>query len=331
AAAWQLCPGGAELRAAMPDGVRGLRLEGGALIERRGSRSCVARLVPDACRVDLPLGAVRGRVSVAGDAIAWADGPDLYRRGPDGIVRAVGQAPGPVTRLRCAPTGALVATVGDERSLIVPPTGRPRVIEDSGDAVLGGNGFLLQVGPDVRSVPWTADAEGRWFRNRELCGSPRAVFSPLESRIEDLSGQPMVDGVVPCAAAASATAVLGPAGRTWPLDGSAPSPADPALMAEHILAHEAHVTAVLDGHYRVRPPGDGFGPSRTLPAPFHDPDLLEAIRPARGGFVLVGGRERVFVSWAGEIRRGVLPRSRRAPAPPSGWHWNDAGLLLRLS
>lgn len=331
AAAWQLCPGGAELRAAVPDGARGLRIEGGALIERRGPRTSVARLVPEARGVDLPLGAIRGRVSVAGDTMAWADGPDLYRRGPDGVVRAVGQAPGPVTRIRCAPTGALFATIGEERSLIVPSTGRPRVIEDAGAAVLGRDGVLLQVGPDVRFVPWNTGPEGRWFRNRELCGSTRAVLNLSESRIESLAGRLLVDGVVPSGASASNTAVLGPAGRAWPLDGSAPSPVDPALLAEFVLAHEGHIAAVLDGQFRVRPPGRGFGPPLPLPAPFDDPELLDDVRPARGGFVLVGGRERVFLSWGGQARRGVLPRSSRAPGPPGGWYWNDAGLLLRLS
>lgn len=332
ATAWELCADGPQLRARVPGGVHGLRLEGGSLIERRGFSSRVARLVGRAQAVELPLGAARGRVAVGPDGVAWADGPDLYRRDDAGRARTAGQAAGPVTRLQRGPGGMLLATIANRSTLVVPPRGRTwSIAHASADpAVLGVAGALLQVGDDVLSVPWDGAAE-TWLRNRELCGSARVVLDPEEGRVHALDGTTLLGDLLPCAATATDAEVLGPAGRAWPRAGGPPGPFEPGLLAEHLVAHEGHVMAVLDGHARVRSPGAGFGPPGQLPAPFDDPDELIALRPARGGVVLVGDDERVFRSWAGQVRRGMLPKSRRAPRSPDGWHWNDAGLLLRLA
>ena len=331
ASVWELTPSGARLRARVPDGAHGLRLEGGALVERRGARTRAARLVGTPGTIPLPLGAERGRVAVGRGWVAWADGPDLYRRGPDGRTRAAGQAPGPVTALRCGADGALLATISGQSSMLVPPTGPPRLLSQASEpaAVVGAAHALLQVDADVLCVPWGGGPE-RWLRDRELCGSARALLDPDEGEVRGLGGDLLLDQLLPCGAAATEDAVLGPAGRRWPLQGGAPGAFDPDLLAEHLLAHEGHLLTVLEGEARVRPPGGGFGPPVPLPHPFDDPDALIALRPARGGVVLVGDEERVFRAWSGRVRRGLLPKSQRAPGPPPGWHWNPAGMLIRL-
>jgi hypothetical protein len=331
ASVWELTRSGAELRATVPDGAAGLRLEGGALVETRGARTRAARLIGQARAIPLALGAERGRVAVGAAEIAWADGPDLYRRGTDGRTRTAGLAPGPVTRLQIGPAGGLLATISGQSTLLRSPEGHARTLTlvSDGPALLGDAHVLLQVGDDVLCVPWGPGPE-RWLRERELCGSTRAVFDPDEGRVVDLAGGPLLEELLPCAATATEQAILGPAGRRWPIMGGAPGAFDPDLLAEHLLAHEGYVLSVLDGAARVRPPGGVPSEARPLPSPFDDPDALLALRPARGGVVLVGDDERVFLSWSGRVRRGLLPKSRRAPRSPAGWHWNDAGLLLRL-
>jgi len=138
------------------------------------------------------------------------------------------------------------------------------------------------------------------------------------------------DGLWPAAAAATADDIFGPGGRAWSRKDGSPGPLQPALLAEHLVAHEGHLFAVLEGEASVRDLQGRWGPTRVLPSPFEDPDALQEVRPARGGVVLVGDEERVHLSWNGQVRRGFIPPSRRAPGPPTGWHWNDAGLLLRL-
>lgn len=332
ATAWALSETGWVPRAQVAGGPAACRLEGGALVERRGPRRLVARIVSEPAVLDLPLGAERGRVAVAADGIAWADGPDLYRRQTGARPRTAGQAPGPVTRLQCGPGGALLATIGDDRSLLVPSgPGRPRLVSEASDepAVLGEAHVLLQIGEDVLELPWR-EGEERWHRGRMLCGSPDLLLDPDEARVVDRSGAVVLDGLLPAAATASEDAVLGPGGRTWPRSGAEPGPVEPALLAEHLLAHEGHVLAVLDGEARVRTADGRWSEARPLPSPFDDPDELLALRPSRGGVVLVGEEERIHRAWSGAVRRGLVPRSRRAPGPPRGWHWNDAGLLLRL-
>ena len=331
ASVWELTPAGAVLRATVPEGAAGLRLEGGALVETRGARTEVARLVGEARSLPLPMGAERGRVAVGSQALAWADGPDLYLRDAAGRTRTAGQAPGPVTRLQLGPSAGLLFVVAGQSTLLRSPTGHTRSVPhvSAPPAILGGEHALLQIGEDVLCVPWGAGPE-RWLRERELCGSARAVINPEEGRVETLTGGVLLDGMLPCAATVTGDAILGPGGRRWPLAGGAPGAFDPDLLAEHLLAHEGHVLAVLEGSARVRVPGGGFSEPRPLPGPFDDPDVLIGLRPAQGGVVLVGEHERVFCSWAGRVRRGLLPKSRRPPRSPPGWHWNDAGLLLRL-
>jgi hypothetical protein len=329
--AWVLEDDGWQPRARLPAGAEGCRLEGGALIEVRGARRQAARLLGTPAAIPLPMGAERGRLAVAADGIAWADGPDLYRRERGGVPRPAGQAPGPVTRLQRAPGGHLIATIARDRTLVVPRHGRARVLPHASPepAALDGERALLQIDDDVLELRW-ADPELRWHRDCRLCGGTWALHDPDEATLTDLSGRVLLDGLWPAAATATPSHVLGPGGRAWPRDGSAPPNPDPGLLAEHLVSHEGHLLAIFDGEARVRGPDGVWQPPRPLPSPFDDPYALEAVRLAAGGVVLVGEDERVHWSWRGQVRRGLVPRSRRLPGPPAGWHWNEAGLLLHL-
>jgi len=277
------------------------------------------------------MGAERGRLAVSSAGVAWADGPDLYWRATDARARSLGAAPGPVTRLQCTSTGDVLATIGDEATLVRARSGRARLLPHASEepAVLGPDGALLQVDEDVLELTWR-DAEPRWHRSRQLCGSTTALLVPDEACVCTLDGTVLWAGLWPAAAAATRDSILGPGGRAWCRRSGSPGALQRELLAEHLVAHEGHVFAVLDGEASVRDEQGCWTSSRPLPVPFLDPDALHEVRPSRGGVVLVGEGERVHVSWSGQVRRGFLPPSRPAPAPPAGWHWNDAGLLLRL-
>ena len=289
-----------------------------------------ARLVDQPSPIHLPMGALRGRIAIAADGIAWADGPDLYRQTQGGRPRFVGSATGPVTRLQTADGGHVLVEIANERTLLLPRGLPSRVVPHISDvpAVLGAEGALLQVGSDVLSATWAG--EDSWFMGRQLCGSPSVLFRPDDASLVSNSGVVILEGLWPTAATADDDAILGPSGREWSRRDAAPGP----------LVHEVR-SVNTSWPTRSRPrrtgwrgclrgPNGAWGPRSPLP-PVRRSGW--AGQPPPGSRRRGPRRRRLSAStgWSGQVRRGFLPPSRRPSGPPEGWHWNDAGLLLRLA
>jgi hypothetical protein len=338
--AWRIDPkaGTVEPAARVAALAEQLTLVPGGLVIRRAGQSRVIDLHRGGSALRLPLGAERGRVAAEPGllGLAWADGASLYRSVPGGKTRVAGTASGPISRLWAGRGGGLVGAVGDESGIVAAP-GRPpnAVLAPPGAPpvfIAGGRGALLQDEDGVTHVELaTGDAAHRW-EDVELVGSERAFLDPYAAALVGRDEDVLLSGLLPAAATILNDRVVGPGGAAWDLKTGARVWENPDARAEYMVVVDDCVVAILDGNAVVlRADGTRAG-GFALPAPFDDPDLVDDILPAPGGLLIVGEEGSLWVDLQGRLLGGAPPRTPPMPLPPPDeWHWNQSGLLLRLS